>query len=140
MAYSVKSDMLEQINEDDLILLTDEDDLGTVNEDTVKRAIADADAEIDAYCGVRYDVPLSPVPAMIRKVSVDIAIFNLTSRRERVSDDRKKRYDNAIKFLQSVAAGQIWLGTLDAESPSEHQTPAFSGNTRVFTKSGMEGW
>ena len=56
MAYSTQTDLLEQITEDELIQLTDDADAGAVDSDAVTRAIVDADAEIDGYCGSRYDL------------------------------------------------------------------------------------
>ena len=46
MAYCTQADILEQLDEDILIQLTDDDDLGAVDADMVTRAIADADALI----------------------------------------------------------------------------------------------
>ena len=75
MAYCVQSDLTEAIHEDVLVDLTDDDNLGVVDASRVERAIADADAEINAYCGVRYSVPFDTTPALIRKLSVDIALY-----------------------------------------------------------------
>lgn len=122
MAYCTQSDILEQVDEDRLIQLTDDDDAGMVDSDVVTRAIADADAEIDAYCGTRYDTPFSPAPVMIRKISVDISIYNLFVRRRGVPEDRQKRYDNAIKFLTNVSKGLISLGA-DAPSTDDDSGP-----------------
>ena len=89
MAYCTQSDLLEQISEDDMIQLTDDADAGNVDDDVVTRAIADADAEIDSYCGTKYDVPFSTVPVMVRKLSVDMSIYNLYARRQGAPEDRK---------------------------------------------------
>lgn len=129
MAYCIQSDLLEQIDEDKLIQLTDDADAGTVDADVVTRAIADADAEIDSYCGSRYDVPFTTVPAIIRKTSVDIAIYNLYARRKGPPDDRQKRYDNAVRFLRDVSRGLVSLG---ADAPS---TDDDSGPETTTTKS-----
>lgn len=115
MAYCTQSDLLEQISQDELIQLTDDADLGVVDTTVVDRAIADADAEIDSYCGAKYDVPFSPVPVMVRKLSVDLSIYNLFARRRGAPEDRKERYDNAIRFLKDVSRG---LGSLGADAPS----------------------
>ncbi|MFH2011683.1 MAG: DUF1320 domain-containing protein [Pseudomonadota bacterium] len=141
MAYSVQTDMEEQISQNELIQLTDDEDTGEVDTDVLSRAIADADAEIDSYCANRYTVPFSPVPAMIRKLSVDIAIYNLFSRRALdVSDERQQRYDNAIRFLRDLAKGLISLG---AESPSPvnpDNSVSMDSNTRVFNRNKLRGF
>jgi len=102
MSYSLQADLLEQISEAKLKQLTDDADTGSIDADVITRSIADADAEIDGYCGVRYTVPFTTIPTIIRKVSVDIAIYNLYARRHGAPEDRQKRYDNAVKFLLNV--------------------------------------
>lgn len=117
MAYSAQSDLEEQISEDELVQLTDDAGSASVDSSVITRAVADADAEIDSYCGSRYTVPFSPVPVIIRKFSVDMAIYNLFSRRSlKIPEERQKRYENAIRFLRDLAKGLISLG---ADSPSE---------------------
>ena len=141
MPYCTQDDILQQLDEDTLVQLTDDVGIGSVDADVVTRAISDADATIDAYCQGRYSVPLDPVPGMIRKISVDISIYNLYSRRvDEVPDSRLERYKNAIRFLEKVAAGQISLG---AAAPA----PETTGNSvdidqadRIFTRDKMEGF
>lgn len=136
MAYSTQTDIEEQVSQAELIELTDDTGAGTVDISAAARAIADADAEIDGYCGARYTVPFSPAPAMIRKLSVDIAVYNLFSRRSnlKIPEDRQKRYDNAVRFLRDVSRGLISLGA-DAPAEPDSGLPQASTNRddRIFT-------
>ena len=102
MAYCTKADILEQMEQDVLIQLTDDDDAGVVDDDKVTRAIANADAEIDSYCGTKYTVPFTTVPPIILTVSVDIAIYNLYARRRGAPETIKERYDDRIAFLEKI--------------------------------------
>lgn len=141
MPYCTQADLLEQIEESELVQITDDADAGALDDSVVARAIADADAEIDSYCAARYTLPFALVPAMIRKVAVDIAIYNLCSRRGRnVLDTRKARYDNAVRFLKSVSAGDVSLGADDPAPPVQGHAPQFAGNDRVFTRNKMSGF
>jgi len=141
MAYSTKADILEQLDEDVLIQLTDDADAGAVDDDMVTRAIADADSEIDSYCGKRYEVPFSTVPERVRKLSVDIAIYNLYSRRKGAPESREKRYDRAISFLKDVAKGLATLGEDDPDStPAESHKPDIDQSDRIFTRDKMKGF
>jgi phage gp36-like protein len=116
MAYSTLADIEEQLSEAELIGLTDDAAADAVDADVVTRAIADADEEIDGYVGSRVKVPLSPVPGIIRKYSVDIAVYNLYARRHAsIPEIREKRYENALKFVGLVARGTVSLGTDDPE-------------------------
>jgi len=141
MAYCTQSDILDQMDDDVLIQLTDDDDEGTVDGDKVTRAVANADAEIDGYCGVRYSVPFAAVPDIIRAISVDIAIFNLYARRRGATPAVRDRYDDRIAFLKNVAKGLATLGEDDPDGvPSETHAPQISSSDRLFTRDSMEGW
>lgn len=132
MAYSIQDDILNQLDEDTLIQLTDDEGVGSVDATVVARAIADADATIDAYCQSRYTVPLDPVPDKIRQVSVDIAIYNLYSRRRGAPDDRKDRHKEAIRFLERVGEGKIGLGVQPhPDAPGEGD---YSGGVQVSVR------
>jgi len=141
MTYSANADILEQLDEAILIQLTDDADAGEVDADVVTRAIADADSEIDSYCGKRYTIPFSAVPVRVRKLSVDIAIYNLYARRKGAPEDRKTRYDNAIRFLKDVAKGLATLGEDDPDgSPAESNAPDIDQSDRIFTRDKMKGF
>ncbi len=113
MAYSTEADIKKLISLESLVQLTDDEGLNIVDQGRVTEAIADADAEIDAYCAGRYTVPFSTVPAVIKKLSVDIAVYNLYSRcpsEEETPPVRQERYKYALKMLESISKGTITLG------------------------------
>ena len=125
---------------EDLIGLSDDDGLGAVNDNVVNRAISDADSLIDAYCQGHYDLPLTPVPAIIRRLSVDFAIYNLYSRRSvDMPDGRSAARNNGIKLLEKVAAGKIGLGAGQPASSSSIAPGLISGNDRLFTRDKLRG-
>jgi len=141
MAYCTQSDLLEQISESELIQLTDDDDIGVIDDDKITRAIVNADAEIDSYCGVKHTVPFTTVPPRIRALSEDISIYNLYSRRRGAPEDRKERYDNAIAFLKEVAKGNASLGEDDPDAPPlDTHKPEISSSDRVFSRDKMDGF
>lgn len=133
MAYCTKADILDQLDEDVLVQLTDDEDFGIVVDSVVNKAIADADAEIEGYCS-KYDLPFLPVPVLIRKFSVDVSIYNLFARRKGAPEDRKERYDNAVSFLTKVSKGTASLSA-DTPAPDSDGGPAAttSLSDRVFT-------
>ncbi len=141
MSYSLQADILDQLDEVVLIELTDDAGAGVVDTDKVARAIEDADATIDAYCQERYTIPLSPVPDKIRSVSVDIAIYNLYSRRDdTVPDVRKDRHKENIRFLEMVAAGKIKLGASTPVESNTRDSVNITSNERAFTRTKMQGF
>ena len=143
MAYCTQDDISPaQLDEDILVQLTDDDGDGDVVDDPVDRAIADAGAEIDAYCMGRYTVPLSPVPAMIRRIAVDMAIYHLYSRRGDPPGNRVDRYKNAIRFLEKVSTGGITLGVAEPTVSDSTQPVRVSTDKddRTFTMAKMTGF
>lgn len=141
MAYCTQDDILQQLDEDTLVQLTDDEGTGSVDTDVVTRAISDADATIDAYCQGRYSVPLEPVPAIIRKTGVDISIYNLYSRRaDSVPENRLERYKNAVRFLEKVAAGQISLGASTPAPENTGNSVDIDQSERIFTRDTMSGF
>lgn len=124
MAYATLADIQDQLSEAELIQLTDDAGTGEVDEDVAARAIADADAVIDGYIGMRTAVPLSAVPPILRTYSVDLAIYNLYSRRQdSMPEVRKDRYAAAMKYLGWIAEGKISMGADDPDG----NPPASSG-------------
>jgi phage gp36-like protein len=144
MAYCTKTDLLNQISETELAQLTDDSAGAVVDDDIVDAAIADADSEIDGYCGEKYTVPFTDVPGIVKKLSVGIALYNLFARRETsmsgMPESRTNRYDKAIRFLLQVSKGQVSLGEVPAPAGNPDEVAEASMNDRVFTRTSMEGW
>ncbi|MFZ2447497.1 MAG: DUF1320 domain-containing protein [Syntrophobacteraceae bacterium] len=143
MPYCTIDDIRNQLEEVRLVQLTDDEGTGAVVEARVDRAIGDADEEINGYLGARIAVPVSPVPESLRRLSADLAIYNLFSRREKVPEHRIERYRNAVRFLEQVALGKISLGHGDPEgNPLEPDAPATAGDNpqRAFSRSSLTGF
>ncbi|MFA5753990.1 MAG: DUF1320 domain-containing protein [Patescibacteria group bacterium] len=141
MSYCATDNIKDRIGENALIQLTDDLGDGVVNEDIANAAITEADATIDAYCQKYYTVPLSPVPAKITELSVDIAVYNLYSRRDlALPDIRKDRYNAAIKFLEKVAEGKIELGSSSVSPANASNDVDIESGTRKFTRTKMRSY
>ena len=142
MAYSTIDDIRKLLPEEELLALTDDEALGTVGQGRVDEAVAQADAEVDSYCAVRYTVPVSPVPALLRKLSVDIAVYALYSRAvQSVPEVRGERYRSAIRQLEGISKGTLTLGVEEADaSEATGAETNKASDTSVFTRKGMEGF
>ncbi len=142
--YCTIDDIKKLLPEELLIQLTDDEGLNRVNDARVDEAIAQAGAEIDSYCATKYAVPFATVPPIVKKCSVDMAIYNLYSRRvEKTPETRVDRYNNAVKLLSNIAKGVVSIGADPA--PTEQATgDQISGtkeaSDRVVTRSKMRGY
>ncbi|MEW6378599.1 MAG: DUF1320 domain-containing protein [bacterium] len=144
--YCTKADIYpDQISISMVIKLTDDSGLKTEMDETleavVDKAIIDASAEIDGYCQKLYAVPLTPVPELIRKYAVDMAIYNLYARRDiEIPEIRKDRHHQAIAYLKLVTEGKAALGAATPVADSPPNEVSISSNSAVFTRANMEGF
>ena len=151
--YCTIDEIKKLLPEDVLIQLTDDEALKPSVIDPqnaahikimgrIDETIETADAEINGYCAVKYAVPLSPVPAIVNKLSVELAIYYLYSRRT-VPEAIEKRYEKAIARLKDIARGIIVLAV---DPPAPASTTADSARVnksdrdRIFTRDTLKGF
>lgn len=130
--YITQQQLIERFGEAELIQLTDRD--GTAGEivtSVLDSAIDDAGSEVDAYVGVRYDLPLAIVPISLVRVASDIVRYRLYD--DAATEQVRTRYEDAIKFLVGVAKGAISVGELPEELASSGDVRMESGG-RVFSR------
>jgi len=139
--YCDLEDLKKQVPEAVLVELTDDERLGTVNTGRVDRAIEDAADLINSYAASRYPIPFNPVPGVIRKIAVDIALYNLFSRRGYDEDTADKsvldRYKGAVNFLEHLAKGLVTIG---AGQPAAEGGAVLQSGGRVFSRESMRSW
>lgn len=120
--YCSIDDLKKAIPEANLISLTDDEDSGSINSARAEAAITDASELIDGFLRGRYTLPLSPVPTIIQRLCVDIAIFYLYQRlfERDMPESMNERYKNSIKLLDKIASGEISF----AQTNDEDAAPA----------------
>lgn len=131
--YSTLDDILVNVDYQTLVELTDDNGTGEIEESAVSQAISSADAEIDAYLCSRYEVPLSQVPPIIRRLSADGAVYMLFARRMKVPEVWQRRREECVRLLEQLARGVIGLG-IDPEPAGGVQTIRHSkeASSRTF--------
>ena len=142
MAYCTQSDIIKSLPEAELAQLTDDSAGTTVDSDVVNESIAWADALIDTYCRQKYSVPFSsPAPEMIKGLSIDLAIYDLFTRRVHgaTPDMVMHKYDQAMLILRDISQGKAFV--LDAEVTEDTAAgEIIQEGGSVFTRSSMEEW
>ncbi len=134
--YNTLSDLKKSMSESDIIQLTDDDQSGGIDETVVDEGIAWAFDLINNHVRGKYPVPLSPVPDMVEKISVDLVIYFLYTRRQayEIPDGVAERYKMAIKLLEKIQGGKIVLevdiGTTDTSELRTNKT----ADDRIFPK------
>ncbi|KAB2908941.1 MAG: DUF1320 domain-containing protein [Ignavibacteriales bacterium] len=124
--YCSLADLQKRISVQEIIRLVSDSGSEPDFEDTsdagrllVEAAIISAGTEIDFACAGRYTVPLSPIPARIVDICVDISVYNLFKRRFRdIPELIVKQYDDAKKELNEIAKGNRILNVNTSEENS----------------------
>lgn len=135
MPYATLADLQNRYGEDAITVLADRDGDGAADAGVVDRALADADAEIDAYLAERYQLPLSPVPPLLTRLACEIAVYRLGMEAGGgLTEEKRKRYEDVVALLKRLGDGTATLG-LPADQPAapRRTTPGLvSGNQRIF--------
>jgi phage gp36-like protein len=127
MAYATQSDIVTLYGEASLVV-ADHDRDGTPDAAAISQALAAASAEIDAHIAVRYGLPLHEVPAHLKQLAVDIALYRLAASGDVLTEELRKRYDDAVKHLMRVAEGKAALVfATPAPVPEPDETGASAG-------------
>lgn len=142
--YCQITDILKTLPKKELVNLTNDEnrelsaiDLESDSDPVVVRvnqAITDADSEINSYLQGRYSVPLNPVPNLIKKISCDLAIYHLFTRRFREEIPYSEVYKSRLAQLKLIQSGQMVLDVAQVQSSGIYATNKTSED-RVFTKS-----
>lgn len=140
--YAVIQDIIDRYSEEQLMIAFDRDGDGEVDENdagenVAEKALTDASDEIDGYLASRYTLPLSTVPRILTFFCVDIAVYK-GSVETAVTEEKRKRYDDAVKYLAMVAQGKIQLFASDPSAPQGGSGASFSADGRIFTRDKMK--
>ncbi|WP_282265935.1 phage protein Gp36 family protein [Stenotrophomonas sp. PS02298] len=134
MSYATQADLVARFGETEIIQLSDRDNAGEIDAVVVAAKLADADAEIDAYLATRYSLPLATVPTVLKRVACDVARYHLFD--DRATDDVRRRYEDALKFLQAVAKGLVSIGVDPVgQAPASTDLPEHCAPEPVFNRS-----
>ena len=112
-AYAGKQDFIDRLGEDKLVQLTDRDSNGEVDDKRLTAAADSATATIDAYASAIYPTPLNPINALVKKLCIELAVYELASDLFETDEGAFKiyseRWQAALKFLADVRAGKAVL-------------------------------
>lgn len=145
--YAILADMTSLFSEAEMLELSNLDypDATTINEPVVTRAIADAQAQIDAYLAVRYITPLVVIPAVLRNYTCDVARYILDKDKPR--EEVTRRRDLVFYFLKDLAANKASLPGIAEGTDGSTVPGASDGNVCIFftpgrtwTSDSLEDW
>lgn len=107
MAYTSKAEVITRWGTDETVLSADRDPQDGIADDAaIAAACQDASSLIDSYLARGgYAVPVDPVPPVLTLRASDIAIYLLSQGVGELTTEKRQRYDDALKWLEEIAAG-----------------------------------
>lgn len=139
MSYATQAELETRFGAAELAQLTDRIEGAVIDAAVVARAIADADAEIDAYLATRYALPLASVPALLARMACDIARYRLHA--EGAPERIRKTYEDAVRDLKAVARGDIKIdGAAPLTAAADSAGVAHRAPARIFDADGLAGY
>ena len=141
-AYADKAMMVARFGEAELIELTDRDGCAdAIVEAVLDAALADAAADIDAYLGGRYPLPLASVPRVLHRHACDLARYYLYDNRLDDSHPAARRYHATIRLLEQMANGRVQLGTdAQGETLQSSDLAEMQCQPTVFSRTKSKGF
>lgn len=128
------------------LYVADRDNDGVADAAAVDRALVSASDEIDSHVGVRHALPLAAVPGILRQHCVDIAVYRLALSADVLTEEHRRRYDDAVAHLRRIAEGKATLVLpVDPDAVADPDAPEMAGPRpivsggppRLFTRDAM---
>lgn len=107
--YSTEDDLKNYVPESQLIEITDDNNLGQIDEDKLTDALRRAQNYIDSFLRGRYDLPLTTIPESIRDLSIKLSAYFLFKRSLLVTlpEPVKEDYEDATTYLKEIQKGKV---------------------------------
>jgi phage gp36-like protein len=125
--YATLQTLIDLFGEDETTRSSDRDGDGVADTDVVTRALEAADGIIDSRIGVKYKLPLIEVPAVLIPYAADIALYRMSYDTGTLTEEKRKRYEDALRWLDLVATGKAVL-----DGAAQPETKA--GGSRYFSE------
>lgn len=126
MAYATRTD-IETLYSAGALYVADRDGDGTPEDAAIVRALDGASGEIDAFLRVRYDVPVAPVPDLLVQIAVDIALYRLALSADVLSEEHRRRYEDALSQLKMLSDGRMMLPPPPVDPNDPDSAPQLDG-------------
>lgn len=141
MAYATSQDIVDAHGIEALLLVADRDCDGEIDAGVVERALDAASDLIDLHVLSRYPAPWPSVPGAVRDLAVDIALYRMSGEGRGLTDERRRRYEDALALLKSVAAGTVDLDIPEPAGAAPQDGAEIAGPVeRLFDRQTLAGW
>ncbi len=136
--YATLADLRSRYDEADLVQLTDQANLGVVDETRVASALKAAGVIIDGYVAVKYRTGAAPVPPLLTDLAMTLAWHRL--HRNDVPETVETARKDAISSLEKISKGTIKLDAGEETLEARPGAVVVSRPTRIFGRDQMDGF
>lgn len=141
MSYASLADLIERAGEEEVLQVADRDNDGVADPGVIEAALIHADNIANGFLAVRYTLPLTTVPDLLRTWCVSIARYQL--HRDGAPDYVVRDHKDAQAALRDLVRGTVDLPiTVDepTPAPSDVGRVTITGPESVFTGEKLKGW
>jgi phage gp36-like protein len=143
MPYTNLAEVLNDHDQALLVLLTDRADppAGVVDSNRIQEAVDAADEIIDGYLKARYQLPLNPIPKVLKGHAQTLSIYYLYSTHPAETPAYvMSAYDRTVAYLRGIAKGDIRLaGEMPVDSGSAGSAVYVAGS-RTFDSDSLRNY
>ena len=136
MRYCSLDDLQLAIPPQTLIWLSNDDESATaVNAGVVEQAVVQAEELVDGFLRGRYNLPLSPVPTIVKDMTVNLPRHWLYARRpegNELPDAVVRTYKSAMSLLETIRDGKLTIGQPTGEALAEPGEVKVRARHRIF--------
>lgn len=136
MTYITAQEVFDRFSPQEFVDLTNLESPSStsVRESALEIAIVDASSEIDSYLCGAYPLPLTEVPSILKRKACDLVRYYLEYKGV-IREQTQKKRDEAIAWLEEIAAGTRKLGLSGVGNPlpSYADRVDWVANERVFS-------
>ena len=138
--YATDAQLQTYFGSEQYLIAADRDGDGSPDTGVVADVIAKASEEIDSYLCVRYTLPLATVPGILLGICCDIWMYRISINSPAMTDEKRRRYEDAIGWLKSVAKGIAGIGVLEEGADVEDNAIVSSDSEiRLFSRTKLAG-
>ena len=150
--YVSAQGIVDRYGESSVVLSSDRNRDQDLDSTALARAIVDAEGEIDSYLATVYTLPLTgvtdiaepeantSVPNVLRRIAADVAVYRVAADYGgALTDEKRRRYEDAIAWLKLVAAGTVLLGGTVTPTLTAGFGVSVESNERIFTRTTSRG-
>ena len=142
MRYCSLADLQLAIPAQTLIWLSDDNpEAAGINLPVVEEAVRQAEELVDAHLRGRYNLPLDPVPSVVKDATVNLARHWLYARRPEGSelpDAVTRTYKSALQMLETIRDGKLTIGAPTGEAQPEPGEMKVRARRRTFDNDLLE--